>query len=426
MSCIWKFRIDSSSVLEMGGIEEPSTQTQPERPPSSAIAVARPLPDERQPVISSSKRIPALDGLRGIAILLVLIAHSFLGISFVNPTLNWCVHMTRLSWSGVDLFFVLSGFLIGGILLDARDSQNYFKTFYIRRAYRILPVYGLVLALAWLTFQAGQIGWLQGAWAEIFSGKIKWWTFFTFTQNIFMAMAGPYVGRASLSQTWSLAVEEQFYLTLPLLIRYASRRTIKLVVVGFIVGAALLRVFLMFHFSNGAYASYVLMPCRADALGFGVLSAILVRDEQAWCWLGSHRIWLYGAAGLLGFGLLLICLSSFEVFSTMLYGTEYSILALFYTSWLLIAVTGEDGFVKAVLCNAPLMKLGLIAYGTYLMHRFFLHAFHLGLASVFTSASVAYSLFSCLLGIGVTLLIAQVSWTWFEKPLVRRGHHYHY
>ena len=144
------------------------------------------------PEINSSTRIPALDGLRGIAILLVLMVHSFSDFHFVHhPGLTWLVRMSRLGWSGVDLFFVLSGFLIGGILLDARNSPNYFKTFYIRRAYRILPLYFLVLTLAWLTFQAGQLGWLRGSWAELFSGKIPWWTFFTFTQNIPMALAGP-------------------------------------------------------------------------------------------------------------------------------------------------------------------------------------------------------------------------------------------
>ena len=170
--------------------------------------------------LNSSTRIPALDGLRGIAILLVLIVHTISDFHFDHhPVLTWLVRMSRLSWSGVDLFFVLSGFLIGGILLDARDSPNYFKTFYIRRAYRILPLYFVVLILAWLTFESGQLGWLRGAWAELFSGRISWWTFFTFTQNIAMALIGPFIGRAGLSQTWSLAVEEQFYLTLPLVVR---------------------------------------------------------------------------------------------------------------------------------------------------------------------------------------------------------------
>jgi peptidoglycan/LPS O-acetylase OafA/YrhL len=88
-----------------------------------------------------SVRVPALDGLRGVAILLVLLRHSFFGLESQSSLLSAFLAAGRLTWSGVDLFFVLSGFLIGGILLDARKSPRYFSTFYIRRAYRILPLY---------------------------------------------------------------------------------------------------------------------------------------------------------------------------------------------------------------------------------------------------------------------------------------------
>jgi peptidoglycan/LPS O-acetylase OafA/YrhL len=87
------------------------------------------------PRINSSVRIPALDGLRGIAILLVLLAHTVFHTTFQShAALNRLVALGSLSFSGVDLFFVLSGFLIGGILLDHLDSPRYFTTFYLRRA----------------------------------------------------------------------------------------------------------------------------------------------------------------------------------------------------------------------------------------------------------------------------------------------------
>jgi peptidoglycan/LPS O-acetylase OafA/YrhL len=94
-----------------------------------------------------SIRIPGLDGLRGIAILLVLLRHSFFGMETGSRFLAKILAAGQLTWSGVDLFFVLSGFLIGGILLDARESPRYFQTFYIRRAYRIFPLYGVITAL---------------------------------------------------------------------------------------------------------------------------------------------------------------------------------------------------------------------------------------------------------------------------------------
>jgi len=410
----------------MGGIEQMSTPAQTELLPSSTIA--NPPQDRHdQPVlvINSSKRVPALDGLRGIAILLVLVRHSISSVNFAShPTLNWIVGTTRLAWSGVDLFFVLSGFLIGGILLDARDSPNYFKTFYIRRAYRILPIYGVMLFVCWLAYVAGRVGLLSSTWVVLFAGAIPWWALLTFTQNIAMSFFPTGVG-GSLGPTWSLAVEEQFYLTLPLLIRYTSpRRLLRVVVPALIVGATVLRAFLIPRLPNGEATAYFLMPTRADALGMGVLAALLVRNASAWLWLREHRRWLYGAAGL--FLLPLVLISFFATSPASFYGTEYSILAVFYASLLLIAVTGQDRFVKLVFCNRALMSLGLIAYGTYLMHRLLIQTVHLGLAPLFPSASAAYSFLTLFLGIGLTLLIAQISWTWFEKPLVRRGHHYHY
>ncbi|MGA7905778.1 MAG: acyltransferase, partial [Candidatus Sulfotelmatobacter sp.] len=99
------------------------------------------------PAIGSSTRIPALDGLRGVAILLVLLCHAVFELHPRSTFLSRLLIAGRLTWSGVDLFFVLSGFLIGGILLDARRSPRYFSTFYARRAYRILPLYMVILAL---------------------------------------------------------------------------------------------------------------------------------------------------------------------------------------------------------------------------------------------------------------------------------------
>src|ERR1700751_4546946 len=110
------------------------------------------------------RRIPALDGMRGLAISLVLWWHIFgpLNGSLPNhPFLGEVAHLSRFTWSGVDLFFVLSGFLIGGILLDEINSPAYFSTFYIRRAYRILPLYTVILVLtlvADLCFQSEHLG----------------------------------------------------------------------------------------------------------------------------------------------------------------------------------------------------------------------------------------------------------------------------
>ena len=399
-------------------------------PVDSTVPMDVATPGTVVPVLNSSARIPALDGLRGIAILLVLMVHSFLNPDFQfahHPLLSWFIRMNRFDWSGVDLFFVLSGFLIGGILLDARDSKNYFKTFYLRRAYRILPLYFLILTVGWLTFQAGQVGWLRGPWAELFSGRIPWWAFFTFTQNIMMARTGDRLaGRSGLSPTWSLAVEEQFYLTLPLVVRYASRRRLVQLVLGVIVGAPILRFSLMLYAPSWSYEPYLLTPCRADALGMGVLVALAARDQRVWSWLRENRALIYAVAAILFLVFLGMDFSLVEPFSPRLFGAEYSLLAALYASVLLIAITAEDWFVRTLFCNKLLMKLGLIAYGTYLIHRSTLQLAHLWLGASGIRFSTGLWAASMLLGLGGAIALAQISWTWFEKPLVRRGHQYKY
>src|SRR5919199_1508083 len=205
---------------------------------------------------SRSRRYPELDGLRGIAILMVVAYHYELA-----PFL-----------SGVDLFFVLSGFLLGGILLEKKEAPNYFKAFYVRRICRIFPLYFLCL-LVFLILLPVTLGWLFGDSIGMLAGdSLPLWSYFTFTHNFAMAQLGGW-GTLWLAHTWSLAVEEQFYLILPLLICSFSRERLPYLLVGLILAAPLWRAFLYNFHPYGGLASYVLLPCRADSLLVGVLCA---------------------------------------------------------------------------------------------------------------------------------------------------------
>ena len=322
---------------------------------------AKSLPVAVRGIVSTpdwTKRIPALDGLRGIAILLVLLHHSvFLGRS-ERPWVNWMLGAGRLTWTGVDLFFVLSGFLIGGILLDAKYSPNYFKAFYIRRAFRILPLYYLVIGVTLLCSSLS----LAPTGPETIAA-IPSLAYLSFTQNFWKA------GIPSLRATWSLCVEEQFYLTFPLLIRLVSRRHLITSLAMIVVAAPALRYLLQDRGRESAgYFCYVLMPCRADALALGVLSAILVRSKRAWIVLRTRRHGLLAISSVLFLGMIYMTCRGYHPYEPPMSTLGFSWVALFYTAVLLFAVSTESPIAQRFLCNRGLRACGMIAYSGYLLH----------------------------------------------------------
>jgi peptidoglycan/LPS O-acetylase OafA/YrhL len=368
-----------------------------------------------------SARIPALDGLRGIAILLVLMRHSVFGTETESRLVSKLLSAGQLTWSGVDLFFVLSGFLIGGILLDARESPRYFKTFYIRRAYRIFPLYFVLTSL--FLFRHLPFRLLPGSLGDVSPLAIPWAAYATLTQNFWMVHLGWY-GAMAMAVTWSLAVEEQFYLTIPLLVRKIHPSRLIYVLLGVVALAPGLRMLLRFTLPHGDFACYVLMPCRADALCLGVLAAMAVRTPRGWSLLLTKRPLLYGITAVLFGGLVFMTHVGYGQFSLPMTTLGYSWLALFYTCCLLIAVSVPAGPVPKMLRNRWLARLGTLAYCSYLVHMPAIEAGRrlLGLRFLSTTAYLPGGL----LGVGFSLLVAALSWHFFEKPLLRRGHGYSY
>lgn len=154
-------------------------------------------------MLDRKERSPELDGLRGTAILMVVVYHWVHNHSKSTILPHKLEGLLSYGWSGVDLFFVLSGFLIGGILLDARDSANYFKVFCVRRSCRILPLYGALCLLSAAIFYAH-----IGTHAWLYDGSVPWYAYLTFGQNFWMAKAdGAGFGAGNIAGiTWSLAV----------------------------------------------------------------------------------------------------------------------------------------------------------------------------------------------------------------------------
>jgi peptidoglycan/LPS O-acetylase OafA/YrhL len=206
------------------------------------------------------KRIQELDGLRAIAALMVIAWH-YIGIPD-GPDF-WLWNIFYLGHFGVDLFFVLSGFLITTILLENRASDTFFSSFYGRRAFRIWPLYYLMCAVC-------LIGWLSGASPTLFQGVVPGWTYVFGIQNFWMAKLQNY-GVYWLAGTWSLAIEEQFYLVFPLIVRSVPVDRLPKILMAAIVICPLGR--LIDSFTGDQFGYYVLPQFRADVLSIGALVA---------------------------------------------------------------------------------------------------------------------------------------------------------
>ena len=375
---------------------------------------------ETAPTPLARDRVPELDGLRGLAILLVLAWHlaprrpgTLLGDALET--------IYGLTWTGVDLFFVLSGFLLGGILLDQARSRGLLGTFYLRRICRILPLYGVLLALfsagTWLfSGSPGVLAW----W--LFGGRdaLPLWTYFTFTQN-FAIVHFQGMGAPAAAPTWSLAIEEQFYLLLPWLVLGIPRRWLPPVLLLLISGAVGIRVFLYQHHPASGFAGHHLLPSRMDALLVGVLGALLQRSP--WC-----SRWLARSAALRNLPFLVLLqgtavlawLSPAMGSGGMAWG-GYTWMALFYLDLVLVTLYAPKGILARFFRLSWLRWLGVRSYGLYLLHQ----------AVVGTVFILAYGhahgppepgdVLVSLVALALLLVLAAASWRWLETPFLRLG-----
>ncbi len=371
----------------------------------------------------ATERIPELDGLRGLAIGSVLFFHYFGMTSQARPgsALAYFFVPFRLSWSGVDLFFVLSGFLIGGILLDARTAQNYFKVFYKRRFFRIVPAYVASLGVTVLlgAIAAASLSSRFAFMSEWMVSRQTWIPHLLFIQNFWMAASN---SLRALDLTWSLAVEEQFYLTLPLLVWLLPPRKLARWVVAIICLAPVIRFALLLGWPEKLLSRFVLMPCRADALMLGVLGAILTRDTLWRERITSNRTAMRILLAFLAVGFVVLTLRSPSNLDRGMQMVGYTWLACFYLCILLYGLTNKSGWLSQFFRARWLGWLGGMAYGVYLFHVIVLQltfGFFRNHEPRIGSISDA---FLAVLALALTLVFCRISWIYFEKPLVKLGH----
>jgi peptidoglycan/LPS O-acetylase OafA/YrhL len=376
--------------------------------------------------------IPELDGLRGIACLSIVVSHC---IGAIIPSIDMLVWpetifltLQYFLWGGVDLFFVLSGFLIGGILIDHRGAQNFFAAFWTRRAARILPVlfivvaaYSLLLALRPYIGASFLDLWLL---KEPITSPL--W-YLTFTQTIPMMMITD-LGPQWLAVTWSLAIEEQFYLFFPFLVVLLPPRRLAAVMIAFAVLGLVSRG--LVHHYVGWSAAYILLPCRMDCLSIGVLIAIAVRNPGMLARLREYRrpldIVTVGFAVLLigdNFNLLRDAIKpTSPLAADMVFTLIYSVLALFFALCLLRLFLHPRGLYHRCLAWKPLTWLGLISYGLYMYHQPVNGLVHGLLFHDEPRVGSWWEFVVALLVMSIAILLSVLSYRFIETPIRRAAH----
>jgi len=310
--------------------------------------------------------LPALDGLRGIAILLVVILHGTEALNRVQPVERGVLAVTNVGYTGVDLFFVLSGFLITGILLGAKGAPGYFRNFYARRVLRIFPLYYTYLILIFVILPFLPVT-LPATYAELHAHQAWYWTYLS---NVFNAANdGWRVDGALTGHFWSLAVEEQFYLIWPAVVLALSPKALRNTCLAIIIGAPLLRLGLRLA-DVTAVAPLVLTICRVDTLAIGALIALGVRQRATLSLLRRAALPALGATALLlagieawrgGFG-------QFEIVNGTI---GFSVWAAFYGAILTTAVLqpASATWVASWLSARWLRTFGKYSYAMYVFHR---------------------------------------------------------
>jgi peptidoglycan/LPS O-acetylase OafA/YrhL len=307
-------------------------------------------------VVLGELREPTLDGVRGLALVMVLSMHLF----WIRPGDALTSALSRLIWSmgiGLDLFFVLSGYLITGILLRSKGASNYYRSFYARRVLRIFPAYYLTLLHLFAVLPVVS-PWVAGTGLRDYAGY-----FLLYVQNLWMVATSGRFPWLGVDHLWSLAIEEHFYLLWPLAVAYTGLGGLRRVCVAVLCLSVVLKALLVFT-GGSAWTIALSTATRCDGLLIGALIATLStadveRVRAPVFWTGT--IASAGLAGLILAGPLDASPGS----------TALSIvLACLLFGWLLFAVHAGTlpDWMRSALQAPWLTWLGRYSYGIYLLH----------------------------------------------------------
>jgi peptidoglycan/LPS O-acetylase OafA/YrhL len=388
----------------------------------SVVVTMLPLPfrtkQRPQPSAAEANHKPELDGIRGIALLAVMLSHGGPYIERTTVLSKLFAYAMIPGWSGVELFFVLSGFLITGILLKSKTAENYFSSFYMRRFLRIFPIYYLVLTVGLLA--AAHVVWLSAVLPA--AGKTRL-AYYFYAQN--WPMFWPhhvFLKTNVFGHFWSLAVEEQFYVVWPLVVWLLPENVIlTLCAVGLAI-ALPLRVLMVHKFAED-FTAMALTTSRVDGLLVGVILAILLRRGQI------PRRWIYFCmgvgAGIIGF---IALFHHTELIATYFYMPTIGITGFSLLSGGLLALSQHRiVWLRHILDARWLRTVGKYSYGMYIYHipvYLICDNFRGVQAGVQTPMPLRWALPYIGFLIAVTFLVAKISYDLFESRILALKIHF--
>lgn len=371
--------------------------------------------------------IPALDSVRGLAVLAVMLLH-FTMLIPGSVLAHVFVEVVEIGWAGVDLFFVLSGFLITGVLLGARGGPGFFRNFYARRTLRIFPLYYAFLFALFVVWPL-----LIGGAAEPRGPMLLT---LAYLNNFLFALGGWDAVPGHTTHLWSLAIEEQFYLLWPLVVFWVSRRVLIRVCWSLLAAAWFIRIALFWRWPTGL-PGYALLPARVDALAAGAVLAALVREPG---WSVRLRPWVPRLL-LMGFGLLLlnevigIGRAEAEHFLTPLYLRvqllAFPAVAMLSVALVLTAVLPRHATAPLVWDREVLRRLGKFSYAMYLFHvpiRNVMrdHVFVDGVFPPLLGSTLLTQTLATAAAILSTYVLAFMSWHLFERHFLQLKRYFEY
>lgn len=359
------------------------------------------------------KHIPTLDGVRGLAILLVLVFH-----------LYKYIYVTNIGWIGVDLFFVLSGFLITGILLNAKATPNFFLNFISRRALRIFPLYYLFLFLFFIVLPALNLSLYIDNFEYLSENQIWFWTY---TQNWLGAFSSDWINGSIISHFWSLAIEEQFYLFWPFIIYFNSKKSIVRISIVIIFMSIILRnIFIYFEYSW--VTSYIFTLSRLDNLAIGALCAVLVRDGVFVKILNRYIVYIMMISFLIVI-FILVYTRNLSMSNIYFLSFGYTVLAILFACIILFSLSEHRfNLLKTVFNNPIMIFFGKYSYGLYVYHipaYMLLYPKLNSSLQVLTNFEIINSLIASTLIFIIVVIVSLLSYHFVEVKFLKLKKYFH-